>query len=498
MRQPATILTLLVLALAPLPLIAQEPPPPDVPAPADLQELLRSQQELLDRQAKELELQRELLDRQRADLDAQRDAIQALRTQVDNLTLHATAESALTPEQAESLEAPGASDPAVDQPEAPADVLREGDFPGSIHLPGTNLNAKLGGFVRLGYVYSLDPIGSDDRFIVGSIPPEGEATAETEPRSTISAKRSRLNLDVRMDSSVGQFRAFLEGDFAGDGGSENYRLRHAYGQYNRLLLGQTWSSFMSTRAIPEDLDFEGLSAQINVRHPLMRWAGLELVGQNWAFSIEDPQPSLTGGNGSSKLGDLVTATSWTRDRYHLQLGALVRNLTGKPLLEDLTEGPEDSTFGYGVNLSGSLDLRRRNSEDNLRFQLNVGNGIGNYVNDLRSVGGQDGAFDPETGELRPLPVFAGYLAYQRWWRPVKSRFFRDLRSTLVYSYVYVDNHGFQDGGAYRATQRATANVMFSPISSLDIGGQILWGSRRDKDSSFGEAWQWQVVATFRF
>jgi hypothetical protein len=378
-------------------------------------------------------------------------------------------------------------------------VLRAGDFPGSIVLPGTDLSAKFGGFVRLSAVNSFSPIGSDDRFIVGSIPPEGEAQAISEARSTISAKRSRLNVDVRMDSNVGVFRAFLEGDFAGEGGTENYRLRHAYGQYNKVLLGQTWSTLMDLTAIPEDVDFEGLSAQINVRHPLMRWAGLNLIGQNWGFALEDPQPSFTGGEGASTFSDIVMTTSWARARRRMQLGLLARTLTGNPTLEDGTEGEESDAFGYGLSLSGSIAANRRNELDNLKFQLNAGKGIGNYINDLRSIGGQDGVFDPETETLELLPVFAGYVGYQRWWRPTSdSSFFNSMRSTFVYSYVYIDNYDYQTGDAYKATQRVTGNLMLSPISSLDLGMEILYGSRRNKDNSKGEAWQWQLMATFRF
>ena len=51
--------------------------------------------------------------------------------------------------------------------------LTAGDFPGSIRIPGTNMAGKVGGFVRLGVVNSFEPIGSDDRFIVSTIPVPG-------------------------------------------------------------------------------------------------------------------------------------------------------------------------------------------------------------------------------------------------------------------------------------------------------------------------------------
>jgi hypothetical protein len=497
MRRSKILSTLFLLTASAGALAGQE-----TPAAPTLQELsaqLTAQAELIEQLRSELERQGKLLESQTSELDTQRTALQSLRTTTDQIAQsHGQAQPRSEMERSvierlESLEAT-----VSEQPEQPTNILTAGDFPGSIRLPGTNMAFKPGGFVRLSAVNSFDPIGSDDRFIVGSIPTEGDAEATEEPRATISAARSKLNMDIRMDSSVGQFRAFLEGDFAGEGGTDNYRLRHAFGQYNQLLVGQTWSTFMDTAAIPEELDFEGLSAQINARHPLVRWAGLKLVGQNWGFALENPESSFTGGDGVGVFPDIALNTSWNRERRHLQLGLLLRTLGGTPLLEAGAQGAEDTAFAYGLNLSGSVVVGRRNDFDNFKFQLNGGRGIGNYINDLRSVGGQDGTFDPQ-GNLDALPVFAGYVAYQRLWRPIpRTTFFRSLRSTLVYSYVWVDNYAYQLGGAYNVTQRASANLMFSPISKLDLGFEVIWGERRNKDNSVGQALQAQMVATFTF
>ncbi len=460
----------------------------------DLQAMLEAQRALIDAQAKQLDRQSDLIAQQTKDIETHRQALSSLQTQVDQIAQLQDAAPKRTQEMIEARE-----DLATQelQPETPTEILRAGDFPGSIHLPGTNLNAKYGGFVRLGSVTSFDPIGSDDRFIVGSIPPDGTAIGAEDRRSVISAKRSRMNMDVRMDSTVGQFRAFIEGDFAGDGGTENYRLRHAFGQYKGLLMGKTWSTLMDLSAIPEEVDFEGISGQINVRQPQMRIGALKFVGRSWAIGLEDPSPSLTGGEGTGQLLDITGRTTWSTERGHLQLGLILRNLSGRPEMEDGTQGDEDKAFGYGFSLSGSRRLNRHD-QDNLKWQINAGEGMGRYINDLASVGGQDGVFDPETGELEPLPVLSGYTAYQRWWSPRSDKLWKSLRSTFVYSYVYVDDFDFQAGDAYKATQRTSFNLMLSPISALDLGFEFIWGERRNKDNSKGDAMQYQFVATFRF
>jgi hypothetical protein len=62
----------------------------------------------------------------------------------------------------------------------------------------------------------------------------------------------------------------------------------------------------------------------------------------------------------------------------------------------------------------------------------------------------------------------------------------------------VNNFEFQPDDAYTATQRASINLIWSPMAPLDIGVEYLWGSRKNKDGSEGTANQLQIVATFNF
>ncbi len=489
MRRPLKAALALTLAAATAPLGAQQNPS----GIEEVRDILARQQSLIEAQSEQIRRQREQIDGQARQLDDQRQVLEALQSRVDEMSM-AQAPRELTEREIAIRERLSKVEEVLEKPpDTPQDAQRAGEFPGSIRLPGTNLAARLGGFVRLGLVESFDAIGSDDRFIVGSIPAEGTEKADEARRFTISAKRSRLNLDLRMDSSVGQFRAFLEGDFAGSGASDNYRLRHAYGQYREFLIGQTWSTLADLRARPEDLDFEGLNGQINFRQPMVRWSTVSDKGRRIAVSFEDPTPDVSGGEGVSLFPDLIARIGSDREWGHLQSGILVRQLVGTATLGS---GERVRESAWGVSTSGSIKLRY-NDRDNIKFQLNYGEGIGRYINDLESVGGQDGVFDPQ-GELRPLPAFGGYVAFQHWWGTDVYGWLRDLRSTFVYGLVNVENFDFQQPNAYDRTQRFTFNLIWSPISSIDIGIEFLQGERRNKDRSRGKARQLQTVATFRF
>lgn len=482
-----SLLVMLILFVVPVATEAQEQKQMTL---AELQEMVLQQQQLLEQQSQLIE--------------AQTLAINSLRTQFDQLAQAAGQVSPeLTDEELALQERLAKVEEELQKPpDTPENVLTAGEFPGSMRIPGTNMAMKFGGNVRLGVTDSFDPIGSTDRFVAGTIP-----VAETETGDlfnegfVISAKRSRLNWDMRLDSSYGQFRAFVEGDFAGTAGSsEVLRLRHAYGQYNRFILGQTWSTLMDTAAIPEDVDFEGLNAQINVRQPELRW--IKGLGNNRPFSLgfEDPSPSVTGGAGISRFPDSVATLKKEGDWGHLQLGAILRNIVGIPLDEVGAElrDQEDATFGWGLSFSGNLAARKWDERDNFKFQLNVGDGLGRYINDLGTVGGFDAAFDPETLDLKTLPVVAAYGAFQHWWALNPFGLFKAVRSTVVYGYVRVEDLDFLPDDFYHSTQRASVNWLWSPISQIDLGMEFLWGSRTNKNRERGNARQLQFVATFRF
>jgi hypothetical protein len=489
----------LLLLLNPAALWAQAPEAPDLD---EMRQLLTSQQDLLKQQGAELERQNLLLERQAEALEEQHAQIQGMQSRFDEFMLAEGTVDQASPEDIRLRERLALLERQVEEdPGQSDDVLRAGEFPGSMRMPGTNMAAKVGGFVRLGMVGSFDPIGSDDRFVVGTIPPTGTELAGATSRTTISAKRSRINLDMRMDSTVGQFRAFLEGDFAGEGGTDNYRLRHAYGQYNQFVLGQTWSTFMDNRAIPEDLDFEGLGGQLQVRQPLMRWARNYGEKRSLALGLENPDASLTGGTGTSAFPDITGRYRVSGDLGHLQIAGLFRTLNGQ-LEEDIEH--HDSVPGWGLSLSARRFVGRTGEGYNLVFQISGGEGIGRYLNDLGTVGGQDAAFDPVTGELRALPAIGGYIAYQHWWQEtgrtlnLLGRFFNRPRSTFVFSAVDVRPFDFMGGLSYDRTTRASVNFIFSPITTIDIGIEGLWGERKNKDGSKGDAFQLQLVATFRY
>ena len=225
------------------------------------------------------------------------------------------------------------------------------------------------------------------------------------------------------------------------------------------------------------------------RQPQIRWSFA--VGERFrlALALEDPRPDLTDATGVNQVPDVVTRLRWEPGRGgHVQLSGVVRQLRGEPV-----DRPNQivAASGYGINLSGRLPFPFWSTRDQLLFQHNSGRGIGRYISDLGSFGGQDGVFDPVTDTLRPLDVFSGYVGYEHWWS-------ERLRSSASVGIVGISNLDIQPGDALHRTRRSTINFMWSPIPRLDLVTEFLWGDRQNKDGQRGFAAQTQIGSTFRF
>jgi hypothetical protein len=383
------------------------------------------------------------------------------------------------------------------QPEMPRAVVSAGDFPGSIRIPGTDSAIKFGGQARMTLVQTLGPLGTDDRFVTSSIP-VGDQQAGEEARTVYSPSASRFGIDLRTPFPRRQqtVRTFIEGDFAGT--KNTFRLRHAYIQTNRWVIGQTWSTFSDPEAEPIGIDFEGLNAISLFRQPQIRYSFPLREGVRLALALENPAPDLTGASGVNLTPDLIARVRWEPKSGvvgPLRLGAtehVQASIIGRQLRGELPDQPSAtlSTGGVGFNLSGVL-MPRWSKDDRVKFATNNGWGIGKYITDLGTLGGQDAVYDPLTGQLRALPVSSGYVGYERAWRP-------GLVSAFTYGIVNVSNLDIQPEDALKRTQRTTFNLTWSPVPQADVAVEFLYGTRVNKDGAKGTSSQLQAGWIYRF
>ena len=381
-------------------------------------------------------------------------------------------------------------------PELPPDVVSAGDFPGSIRIPGSDAAIKFGARIRTAVVLTLDPLGTDDRFLTSSIPVGVPQTAGDARRTNISARASRLNIEFRTPGGAQEVRAYFEGDFAGAG--DQFRLRHAYAQYRGFIVGQTWSTFSDPYVELEDLDFEGISSENVIRQPQLRYWWTKNKNR-LAVALETPQVSVTGGTGVNLIPDLILREFFELSKGgHVQLAGVVRQIRAQS-----SSGRVSSTWGAGGSVSGVVIVPLKHLTDRVLYQVNAGKGIARYINDLNpndlsTTSGLDAVFDTTSGELRALPVLGWYVGYEHSWKEWKQLQTMNLRSTILWSLVAANNFDFMPPESYKRTNRFAVNLVFSPSSRVDAGIEYIYGERENKDGQSAHANQFQLVGLFRF
>jgi len=289
-------------------------------------------------------------------------------------------------------------------------------------------------------------------------------------------------------------RLFIETDFGG--ASRTSRLRHAFLQTDHFVVGQTWSTFSDPEADTIGIDFEGLNAISRFRQPLFRWTPSATDARyQWAFAVENPAPDLTGAEGVNLTPDFVARLKFHPGQKrgvalytdHIQASLLVRQLRGE------VQGQSSdalATTGIGGNISGVL-VPRWEAHDRIKFAVNVGSGIGRYIADLSSLGGQDAVYDPVQGSLRALSVSSGYVGYEHAW----SRVFT---TAVTYGVVSVSNLDMQLEDAFHRTQRTSINLMWNPVPFVDIVVEYLAGTRVNKNGQRASSSQIQSGWTLKF
>jgi hypothetical protein len=363
-------------------------------------------------------------------------------------------------------------------------VVEEGIFPKSIRIPGTDLSLGIGGYVKLDVVQDFSAIGDAFEFRTNTIPATDSAAAAQSGQTTIHARETRINLDLRTDTSDAKFRAFVEGDFYGSGNA--FRLRHGFGELGPLLGGQTWTTFMDISARPFTLDFEGPDGEVFVRQAMLRWRSTLGAHWSWAVAVESPTPqfavpSSLDGAARSNVPDVPAYVRYEQPRGHVQLGLILRQIR----FDGGEDVANDSTITAGVNATFSV---KTTGSDLLQGQFMIGEGMARYI---EALGGQnlDAILTPEA-RIYGLRTQAGMLAYTHHWREA-------LRSVVAYSTASVDDDPGLPSTAIERTQDVRLNLVWTPFRLVDIGGEILWGRRANQDGSRGDAWRFQFSTIYR-
>jgi len=298
---------------------------------------------------------------------------------------------------------------------------------------------SFGGYIKVDARYVDGDVGYRD-FWLGA----GTATALTESKSRVRlfANETRFN----MKYTHGEVMGFIEMDFWGGGGNEiisnsaNPRIRHAFIKYKDVVVGQTWTTFMNTSAIPETADFAGPAMGL----AFIRQGQVRYTMGNFQVSLENP--FTFGGDASiDDVPDVIAKYSFKGDWGNISVAGL-----GRQMHTEL--GNTETGLGYSV--AGRI---KTVGKDDIRFQVHGGN-VGRYV-------GVVSAHDVVGEEAEDT---TSYLAsYRHFWT-------EDLRSTFAYASAEADISGME-------STQWSVNLFKNLTKQLSVGVEAGNYSRDDQD-----------------
>jgi len=113
----------------------------------------------------------------------------------------------------------------------------------------------------------------------------------------LSVRQSRLGAQATLPTDAGNVYTKFEFDMYGvgvDAGQTTFRLRHAYGEWNHVLAGQTNSLFTDGSIFPNTIDYWGPTGMVFLRNPQLRWTQ-KSGNSSFAVAIEHPSGDIDTG-----------------------------------------------------------------------------------------------------------------------------------------------------------------------------------------------------------
>ncbi|MDX1757012.1 MAG: DcaP family trimeric outer membrane transporter [Marinobacter sp.] len=354
---------------------------------------------------------------------------------------------------------------------------------GAVELSAGDYSAELYGYARLNAVYDIDEdislstrSGSFGAINVGS-------AEDDEVTGHFSADAVQTRLGVRTTTPEG-VKVVVEGDFR----PGTLRLRHGYGEYKGVLLGQTWSNFGSFVGNTTVLDFD---AQPGVAGLQGRISQARYTTGPLSVSLEEPITSfIAGGATVDGKQSLPTFTARVEDSAGgLSYAAAV--LAQQVEFDDGTD--DESTVGFATFVAGQMAVT-----DTLTIQGTVSytDGANAYLYRSGEDFGAEDAYVDASGDLESIAGYGGSLG---------AGF--DLgggRSVNVaYGIVTVDWDDAEDDGIAVADKSETnqaimANYLWTPVKNVMMGVEYAYLERENVSGDDGDASRIMFAGQYNF
>ncbi|WFM72259.1 DcaP family trimeric outer membrane transporter [Halomonas sp. CKK8] len=347
--------------------------------------------------------------------------------------------------------------------------------------------ASVYGYAKLDIIYDVD---AD----LGNSIGHSNIALDDEPSQdghfNMHAYQSRIGFQTSTPVSGSDLVTRIEGDFYGSGGG-SFRLRHAYGSWDGILAGQTWTNFYGFVAGTPTVDFTGPPGVANqARQPQLRY-----TAGNFSMAIEDPD-TLGGSEtalvdtvegeedvAKSSMPDLTARYTDTSGPFKYSASAVLRRLEYDAEAYPAADVDDDSAFGWGMALEAAMDVSEALT---LRAGVTHGDGMGGYLN----VSPQSSpAYLASNGELETLESTGGTIGVSLKAGPGA------INASYNVATVDLDDEEISGTDTH---ETAYLNYIWSPAERISYGIETSWASRETKDDRDGDATRIQGMVMYSF
>ncbi|AKV95697.1 hypothetical protein ACP86_05705 [Marinobacter sp. CP1] len=356
-------------------------------------------------------------------------------------------------------------------------------------LPGTNTSVTIGGYVKLDMIYDTDQDLGD----LGDVTALDTSSDGGDASFRAHARQSRIRLGTSTPTELGEAKTVVEADFYGNGGNEVFsnsrslRIRHAYGQLNGWLAGQTWSNFMQFIAYPSTVDFNGPVGVTFIRQAQLRYT-MGLGDGQLSMSAENSE--TTGFAGArDTMPDLTARYKWSGSGGGFEVGALGRSFTS-----DTATG-DDSAFGYGLMAAGRLNVT---SDTTLMAGAIYGDGVGRYLYTSFSNNQSDStrsgigeAYIGANGDLETIEAYGFNVAASHAWTP-------KFTTSLSYGFAEGDQDEALFPNSFKTLQSAHLSNFYQVADPVTVGVEVSYQNKEDANGDAAENTRLQLAAQFSF
>jgi hypothetical protein len=350
-----------------------------------------------------------------------------------------------------------------------------------LSLTKSGAEVNLYGYLRADASYQAKGASTMYNNISG-VPLEGTAEeAQQKDRLHSTASVSRIGLNFKTPTAMGDVGGKLEMDFFGSASRDQFRIRHAYLTFDKWLLGQTWSTFIAPEYYPETIDAATYVGGALQRSPLVRYSDNITANTSFALAVEDPKYTAS----SDPDNEMRLPAFVGRVNHKFANGSM---LSGRSFVAE-KKTSQDEEWAWGVGIGGKYQLTPKTF---LKADYNHIKGDGRFLMWTNSSYAIDDQKHIQSNEFDSIST------------GITHQFNTQFRSTLGYGYMKAkDNNAFarinKDNTAQnKELWQGWINGMYNPYKPITLGMEYVYGERETFDGRTGTDNRINMMASYDF